>query len=545
MQSETLPSRRIPVQRATLAAAALCAALGLYALLKRLHEANAGTGAVEGAVTVPMTAVGMLAAAAGLALVVGPAATRSLAMPAGLVTAVLGAYALATTVLAPVLGIDTSHTAWWARSPSPFSSSCLLLLGVAMLLACLPVRRRWPTGAATAALGITLSAGIGHLYGVSGFYGMTQWGGMAVTTALGLGAVALGFLVRDPERGMAALFVSPRGSGRMLRRLAPIIVGGPILLGWLVRALVDGRAIDSAFGTALLVVVLIFVLAAVMLRTAKVLDGLDQALADALAHEQRSRLAAEQRKAELDRISESRAKLIRGFSHDVRTPLGSARNFAWLLQRQLAGADVPSPANESARGVQRAVEGAVQLIDDLLEVAMAEAGEIPVHAVPVHLDALATDTAIAFRAEAERRGLELVLRAKGDVRVLTDPARVRQIVGNLVSNALKYTPQGRVVVDVDTSDDGPRDGRWARVCVIDTGPGIADEKKQLVFEEYTRLDPSQAPGMGIGLAISRQVARCLQGDITVHDAKGGGASFTLWLPLAAGDARATEGDGSA
>ncbi|HEY4560406.1 MAG TPA: HAMP domain-containing sensor histidine kinase, partial [Lysobacter sp.] len=444
-----------------------------------------------------------------------------------------------------VLGIDTSHTAWWTRPPSPFSSSCLLLLGVAMLLACLPVRRRWATGAATAALGITLSAGIGHLYGVSRFYGMTHWGGMAITTALGLGAVALGLLVRDPHRGMAALFVSRRGSGRMLRRLAPIIVVGPILLGWLVRALVDGRVIDSPFGTALLVVVLIFVLAAVMLRTAKVLDGLDQALADALDHEQRSRLAAEQRKAELERINESRAKLIRGFSHDVRTPLGTARNFAWLLQRQLAGADVPSQANESARGVQRAVEGAVQLIDDLLEVAMAEAGEIPVHAVPVHLDALVTETAIAFQAEAERRGLELVLRAKGDVRVLTDPARVRQIVGNLVSNALKYTPRGRVVVDVDTSEDGPREGRWARVCVIDTGPGIADEKKPLVFLEYTRLDPSQAPGMGIGLAISRQVARRLQGDITVHDAEGGGASFTLWLPLAAGDARATDGDGPA
>jgi signal transduction histidine kinase len=108
-------------------------------------------------------------------------------------------------------------------------------------------------------------------------------------------------------------------------------------------------------------------------------------------------------------------------------------------------------------------------------------------------------------------------------------------VGNLLSNAIKYTPPGgRVVVAAGpaSNGDGPRPGQWVRVTVEDSGPGIAAEQREAVFQEFSRLDPGAAEGHGLGLAIGRRVARLLGGDVTVGEAEIGGAAFTLWLPAA-------------
>ena len=111
--------------------------------------------------------------------------------------------------------------------------------------------------------------------------------------------------------------------------------------------------------------------------------------------------------------------------------------------------------------------------------------------------------------------------------VETDPTRLRQVVGNIVSNAVKYTPEGgHLAIHV---------GAKARELVIDVsddGPGIAEEKLPMLFTEFTRFDPTAAEGAGIGLAISQKIAQALGGQITVESRVGAGSTFTLHLPTA-------------
>jgi signal transduction histidine kinase len=155
--------------------------------------------------------------------------------------------------------------------------------------------------------------------------------------------------------------------------------------------------------------------------------------------------------------------------------------------------------------------------------------------VPVNLARVAAETAEDHRAAARAAGHVLECPDPDlPVRVQTDPARVRQVLGNLLSNAVKYTPSpGRITVHAGEVDGGEaRPGRWAVLRVSDTGPGIPPEHREAVFDEFTRLhDGTGVQGHGLGLAISRRVARLLGGDLDVSGTPGQGAVFTLWLPL--------------
>jgi len=174
------------------------------------------------------------------------------------------------------------------------------------------------------------------------------------------------------------------------------------------------------------------------------------------------------------------------------------------------------------------------LIEDLLELARAEAGQLTVKLDRVVLRDVVREAVEEHRAAAEAAGLTLVhADDESETILVTDPARVTQVLGNLLSNAIKYTPEGgrvEVVTDMLARRDGD-DGARLAIHVSDDGPGIPADKYEEVFGEFTRLDSSDKPGAGLGLSIARRVARLLGGDVTVSGGRTGGARFTLWLPL--------------
>ena len=244
-------------------------------------------------------------------------------------------------------------------------------------------------------------------------------------------------------------------------------------------------------------------------------------------------LAAEERRAALAEAVASRARFMRGVSHDLKNPIHAIDGHAQLLEDGLRGPLTPEQQDSLAR-IRRSARSLMALIEDLLELARAESGQLAVKLDRVVLRDVVHEAVEEHRAAAEAAGLTLVhADDKSETILVTDPARVTQVLGNLLSNAIKYTPAGgRIEVMTDMlarRDTG--DGARLAIHVADDGPGIPADKYEDVFGEFTRLSNGDKPGAGLGLSIARRVARLLGGDITVSGGKGGGARFTLWLPL--------------
>jgi PAS domain S-box-containing protein len=230
----------------------------------------------------------------------------------------------------------------------------------------------------------------------------------------------------------------------------------------------------------------------------------------------------------------SRAKdeFLANISHEVRTPMNGIIGMATLLQEtQLTPEQI-----EYVNALQRSGENLLSVITDVLDFAKLESGTLDIEAVPFDLRELAEDTAASFASDAERRGLELAVRVAPDVRtrVVGDSGRIRQVLGHLLANALKFTPRGAVVLEI-ARDLVAGPSAAIRFTVSDTGIGIPVDKLECIFEKFTQADGSvtrRFGGTGMGLAISRALARLMGGDVTVESEFGAGSKFTLRLPLA-------------
>jgi two-component system OmpR family sensor kinase len=222
-------------------------------------------------------------------------------------------------------------------------------------------------------------------------------------------------------------------------------------------------------------------------------------------------------------------------SHELRTPLTTIRGFAELYRQGAAGS-----AEDGARLVRRIENEAARmglLVEDLLLLARLD-HERPIELAPVELPVLAADAVQAARATAPERTIELdVAPGAGNLVVLGDDARLRQVIGNLMTNALTHTPPAASITV--RLQEGP--GHTAELDVIDTGPGLSDAQAERVFERFYRADAARtrraggAPGTGLGLAIVAAIVSAHRGNVDVHSERGRGATFRVRLPLVPGD----------
>jgi signal transduction histidine kinase len=214
----------------------------------------------------------------------------------------------------------------------------------------------------------------------------------------------------------------------------------------------------------------------------------------------------------------------------VRNPLGAADGYLDLIESGVVAGE--AKRKEFMTRSRRALSSAMGLLDDLVELSLAEAGQIEVRLCAVDVRDVIGEITKEHRARASAKELELECHVPEQLPLVqTDAARVRQILGNLISNAIKYTRTGRIDVSIVPAERG-----WIGIAVQDTGSGIAADQRGLLFREFTRLDPDAAEGAGLGLAISQRVAHALGGRITVESEPGRGSIFTLWLPGDAGAA---------
>lgn len=222
----------------------------------------------------------------------------------------------------------------------------------------------------------------------------------------------------------------------------------------------------------------------------------------------------------------------RGFlatmSHELKTPLSGIAGAAELL----IDAGLPRYEQELAQVISDAAQSLTGLLRDVLDVSRAEAGREESEASDYDPRRLLTSVAGVLRPSLRGRNVDLLVDVDPHVpdALRGDPARVRQIVLNLASNAVKYTEEGHARIDAHV------DGDKLKITVSDTGRGIAEEDLARLFEPWTRTHTRAWAGTGLGLSIARRLARAMDGDVTVVSTLGEGSAFTLELPLEAGEA---------
>ena len=239
---------------------------------------------------------------------------------------------------------------------------------------------------------------------------------------------------------------------------------------------------------------------------------------------------AERERAEVVRAAEARTALLRGVTHDVKNPLGAAAGYAQLLEESVVG-PLSEPQLGMVKRIHRLVHMSVQTVTDLLELARADGGDLPLEYAEADLAAIVAEVVEDHKGLAQEHGLSICVKTD-PTHLVTDPLRVEQVLANLLSNAIKYTPRdGTIHVRIVKDERRPARAGRVGVEVRDTGPGIPPDLRARVFEEFFRVRASgyAANGNGLGLAISRRIARLLGGDVTYADNDGGGSVFTLWL----------------
>jgi signal transduction histidine kinase/DNA-binding response OmpR family regulator len=262
----------------------------------------------------------------------------------------------------------------------------------------------------------------------------------------------------------------------------------------------------------------------------------EEALATAKEAAETARDMAELARSEAEAANQAKSTFLATMSHEIRTPMNGVLGMVEVLERQ----DLDEAQRRIVSTMRDSGEALLHIIDDVLDFSKIEAGHLELEATPFSLSGLVEGALDTFRPEAVAKGLELgaEIEAGSDDALLGDPTRVRQILFNLLSNALKFTERGGVRVRASTAALG--EGRTrATLAVSDTGIGLDAGECARLFKPFAQADTSTTRrfgGTGLGLSIVRRLAQLMYGDVSVDSEPGAGSTFTVTLTLHAAPA---------
>jgi signal transduction histidine kinase len=396
------------------------------------------------------------------------------------------------------------------------STVSFMLAGAA--LCCLDaeprIRATWREILATMGFAVSAVAIIGYIYGANSLYSFDPAAGMALLTAVAFTSLHTGILFARPVDGRVTVIAGGDETARFVRRLLLATMVVPLIAGYGFILARRAELVSREGGIALLMAITISVMFAIVIKTGSALRT---------ANIERERLLEESNAA-----NRAKSRFLATMSHELRTPLNAIIGYSSLMTDGVTG-DLNPTQHQQAKRVNLSARHLLSLIDQILGVSRLEAGKDNVSVRETDVAELVEETLAIAEPLFLNQAVKLVVEPVAQLQVQTDPDRVRQILLNLIGNAVKFSEQGEVRLRVthDVTD------HVVRFEVSDQGVGIAPEHQERIFEPFWQVEMNTTrrhQGAGLGLSVSRQLAQLLNGDLTVSSSLNSGATFCLSLP---------------